>query len=545
MKIILGARGSKLSLAQTQIVKNKLLAINSQLEIEVKIITTKGDKNLAPIPLDTVGKGWFTKELDKELLRGTIDIAVHSLKDLPESLPKGLCIAGIPEREDPSDVLVSTNNVLLKNLKQGAVIGTDSIRRKVQILHKRPDVIVKSLRGNVDSRLKKLETGEYDAIMLAAAGLKRLGLDSKITELFAETDIIPSPGQGALAIVVKEDNETISELLTKLNDKDTIIATTAERAFSKQLDGGCKTPTGSYAMIEKNTVTIYGMIGTMDGKHIIKESIEGPTSQAKQLGITLAKKMFEKSKQYLLENKYIVITRPEPENIILEKKLQKYGASTYNFPTIQITENSIDKQILAEIHSFDWIVFTSSKGVEAFMRNADKSVITILKNKKIAVVGPKTEEKLASYHLKANFMPTKYTTHDLAKELTEIAEKHILLARSNIASKELVTDLKTKKAIVTDIPMYTTESITTPDKEFEKMIKNDTVNYLTFTSPSTVIGFFDRIGNAEIKQKVLTIPVISVGPVTTKTAKKYGFTHIYTAEEYTTDGMIKKLLEIA
>lgn len=545
MKIILGARGSKLSLAQTQIVKNKLLAVNSQLEIEVTIITTKGDKNLAPIPLDTVGKGWFTKELDKELLRGTIDIAVHSLKDLPESLPKGLCIAGIPEREDPSDVLVSTNNVLLKNVKPGAVIGTDSIRRKVQILHKRPDVIVKSLRGNVDSRLKKLETGEYDAIMLAAAGLKRLDLDSKITERFAETDIIPSPGQGALAIVVKEDNETIRELLTKLNDKDTIIGTTAERAFSKQLDGGCKTPTGAYAKIDKNTVTIYGMIGTMDGKHIIKESIEGPTSQAKQLGIMLAKNMFEKSKQYLLEKKYIVITRPEPENTILEKKLQQYGASIYNFPTIQITENNIDKQILTEIHSFDWIVFTSSKGVEAFMHNADQSLITILKNKKIAVVGPKTAEKLTSYNLKANFMPTKYTTHDLAKELTEIAGKQLLLARSNIASKELVTDLKKKKAIVTDIPMYTTESITTPDKAFEKMIKNDTVNCLTFTSPSTVIGFFDRIGNAEIKQKVLAIPVISVGPVTTKTAKEYGFTHIYTADEYTTDGMIKKLLEIA
>ncbi|HSW97228.1 MAG TPA: hydroxymethylbilane synthase [Candidatus Saccharimonadales bacterium] len=297
MKIILGARGSKLSIVQTNIVKEKLTGINPELQIEIRVITTKGDKNMAPIPLDTIGKGWFTKELDSELLLGNIDIAVHSLKDLPETLPNGLIIAGLPERGDPRDVLVSKENISLENLKKHAIIGTDSIRRKIQILNKRPDIIVKSIRGNVDSRLMKLETESYDGVILAAAGLERLGLSSKITEYFAVADIIPSPGQGTLAVVVKKENKNLCELIKKLNHMQSVIASEAERAFSKQLGGGCKTPTGAFAHINDEKLIVYGVVGSLDGQHIFKESIEGKPSEAKQLGITLAKILLNKSKQ--------------------------------------------------------------------------------------------------------------------------------------------------------------------------------------------------------------------------------------------------------
>lgn len=298
MKLIIGTRGSQLSLTQTTIIKNQLLNVNPHVQIAVKIIITKGDKNMNPIPLDTVGKGWFTKELDNELFSGTIDVAVHSLKDLPETLPPGLIIAGIPEREDPRDVLVSKDTMSLEDLRTGAIIGTDSIRRKIQILHKRKDLVVKSLRGNVNSRMTKLEKEDYDGIILAAAGLKRLGLESKITQYFEPIDIIPSPGQGALAIVVKKENKNVLRLVENLNHYPTVIATQAERAFSRAVEGGCKTPTGAYAVCEEEKLTLYGMIGSLDGLHIIKESIRGDCSDSKTLGMRLAKQLLDVSKSW-------------------------------------------------------------------------------------------------------------------------------------------------------------------------------------------------------------------------------------------------------
>ncbi|HSW97665.1 MAG TPA: hydroxymethylbilane synthase [Candidatus Saccharimonadales bacterium] len=289
MKIIIGTRGSQLSIAQTNIIKDKLLELHPQLEIELNLITTKGDVNMTPIPLDTVGKGWFTKEIDKALLQGEIDVAVHSLKDLPEILPKGLLLAATPEREDARDVLVSRKNLSLDKLPTGAIIGTDSIRRKIQILHKRPDLIVKSVRGNVNTRLAKLESGEYDALILAAAGLIRLGFENKITEYFSVDDVVPSPGQGTLAIVVKETNDKLISFIKKINYSTTVMATEAERAFSKELGGGCKTPTGAYAECKNDRITIYGMLGSLDGKNITKQKLEGHCSQAKELGKELAK----------------------------------------------------------------------------------------------------------------------------------------------------------------------------------------------------------------------------------------------------------------
>lgn len=295
MNIIIGTRGSQLSQKQTNLVKQQLLLFHPETTIEIKIIMTKGDKNMSPIPLDTIGKGWFTKELDKALLQGEIDIAVHSMKDLPESLPEGLIIAGIPEREDIRDVLVSKNGDTLKTLRTNAVIGTDSIRRKIQILHKRSDVIIRSVRGNINTRLEKLERAEYDALILAAAGLKRLKLDDQIIEYFRADDVVPSPGQGALAVVVKETNKALVELVKSINDKAAVVETTAERAFAKAVGGGCKTPTGAYAICKGDQVTLHGMIGMEDGSFFIRESLEGRIEDAEKIGVTLAQNLLSKT----------------------------------------------------------------------------------------------------------------------------------------------------------------------------------------------------------------------------------------------------------
>ncbi|HSW97229.1 MAG TPA: uroporphyrinogen-III synthase [Candidatus Saccharimonadales bacterium] len=250
-----------------------------------------------------------------------------------------------------------------------------------------------------------------------------------------------------------------------------------------------------------------------------------------------------------LQNKIIVVTQPEPENKTFQNNLSQEGATVYTFPTIKIMENLLDEKIdkiLENIASYDWIIFTSVKGVTSFMHILEKLKINknILRNKKIGAVGPRTAYKIQSYGLSVQFIPKTYTSEYLAKEIKDITHKKILLARSDIAPKKLIRDLERKKGIVTDIPTYKTRYITTSDLIFEKMIKTDKIDFITFTSPSTVQGFFKRIINEEVRNKLYTIPVLCIGPVTKKATEKFGFKYIFTPDTYTTDGMIKKLQDL-
>lgn len=289
-KIRIGTRGSALALRQTEIVR-ELLAQQNAFEIEVKIIKTEGDSNLGPIPLDTVGKGWFTKEIERELLSGAIDLAVHSLKDLPEELPEELHIGAVVEREDARDVLVSKDGSTLEQLKRGAIIGTDSLRRAAQILHLRPDLHVESIRGNVLTRIEKLKTGNYDALILAAAGLNRLGLGHAITQYFDISLIVPAPGQGALAVEKRKDDAVLQPVLDAISHQTTQNAVNAERAFSAAIGGGCKMPVGAYGVCKDGTLKLWGMVGTPNGSNIMKEAIEGTCENARELGYELATRM--------------------------------------------------------------------------------------------------------------------------------------------------------------------------------------------------------------------------------------------------------------
>lgn len=299
--IIIGTRGSQLALIQTALIKNLLQPLLTNGIIETKIIKTTGDSNKNPIPLDTIGKGWFTKEIDRQLLEEKIDIAVHSLKDLPETLPDGLAITAIPKREDASEALVAKNNLELDQLPKGAIVGTDSTRRRVQIIQRRTDIIVQSVRGNVNSRLEKLEQGEYDGLFLAVAGIKRLGKESSITQYFDPTDFIPSPGQGALAIVSKQSNKELTQLLSQLNHDPSVTAVTAERAFSKAMGGGCKMPVGAYAICEGKTLTLHGMVGSLDGKQIAKDTISGDKMKPVALAEILASRLLKRTNWYRIE----------------------------------------------------------------------------------------------------------------------------------------------------------------------------------------------------------------------------------------------------
>lgn len=300
--IKIGTRGSKLALWQANWVKSAITSINPSLSVDLIIIKTKGDKIL-DVPLAKVGgKGLFVKEIEEALLSRRIDIAVHSMKDMPAEIPDGLCIGAIPKRENPKDVLISNNGLLFSELKSGSRVGTSSLRRSAQLRHARPDLVILPLRGNLDTRLKKLETENMDAIILAAAGVKRLNFESRITEYFDENVMLPAVGQGALCIEIRENDTEIEPIVAALDHQKTRSAVMGERAFSNRLEGGCQVPIAALGKIEKNIFTMSGLVADIDGKILIKKTLSGPVEQSETIGVELADSLLSMGAKKILEN---------------------------------------------------------------------------------------------------------------------------------------------------------------------------------------------------------------------------------------------------
>jgi hydroxymethylbilane synthase len=298
----IGTRGSKLALWQANWVKSSLEVKHPSLSIKLETIKTKGDKIL-DVPLAKVGgKGLFVKEIEEALLNGRIDLAVHSMKDMPGEIPKGLCIGAIPEREIPQDVLISRNKKRLSKLGLGAKIGTSSLRRQAQLLHARPDLVVLPLRGNLDTRLKKLETENLDAIILAAAGIKRLGLENRITEYLDENIMLPAVGQGALCIEVRQNDPLVEPIVATLEHPQTRTVILGERAFLNRLEGGCQVPIAAYGKIDKNIFTLSGLMATIDGRTLIKETFSGPENSSEMIGVELAERLISMGAKTIMDN---------------------------------------------------------------------------------------------------------------------------------------------------------------------------------------------------------------------------------------------------
>lgn len=293
-KVVIGTRSSKLALWQAEYVAECLRKQYQGLEVELEHIMTKGDKIL-DVPLAKIGgKGLFTKELEVAMLQGRIDLAVHSLKDMPTVLPDGLALTTITKRLDCGDAIVSPRYKTLDKLPQGAKVGTSSLRRRAQLLKARSDLDIHSLRGNVNTRLKKLEEENFDAIILAVAGLKRLGFGDKITQIIPREICLPAVGQGALAIETRDDDDEVKEMLRFLHDEQTADATTAERAFLARVEGGCQVPVGVYGQIdEEDNLVVEAVIGSVNGDKLIRDKIIGNRKNAKQIGETLAQKLLD------------------------------------------------------------------------------------------------------------------------------------------------------------------------------------------------------------------------------------------------------------
>jgi hydroxymethylbilane synthase len=300
--IRIGTRGSPLAVWQAEWVRSRLLALHPQYKVELTKIKTTGDKIL-DVPLAQVGgKGLFVKEIETALLEGRIDLAVHSMKDMPAQVPSGLCIGVVPERENPLDILIARNGYLFKDLPQGAKIGSSSLRRGAQVRHIRPDMTVHPLRGNLDTRIRKLDTEGLDAIVLAAAGVKRLGLEAHITEYLPETIMLPAIGQGALAIEVREDDDATRNLIAPMDHRDTRLAVESERAFLSRLEGGCQVPIAAHAKIAGDAIELTGLVAEVNGSVLLRDTITGSVDKHEALGVELANKLLDQGGRKILEN---------------------------------------------------------------------------------------------------------------------------------------------------------------------------------------------------------------------------------------------------
>lgn len=300
----IATRQSPLALWQAQYVQQRLMAAHPGLRVELVPMVTKGDVIL-DTPLAKVGgKGLFVKELEQAMLENRADLAVHSMKDVPVDFPEGLGLVTICEREDPRDAFVSNRYASIDALPSGAVVGTSSLRRQCQLSARRPDLVIRSLRGNVGTRLAKLDAGDYDAIILAAAGLKRLGLEDRIRLALPAETSLPAVGQGAVGIECRLDDVQLIQLLQALNDEETAICVKAERAMNTRLEGGCQVPIGSFAVLEEGELWLRGLVGSPDGSMLVSGERRGPRAQAEQMGISLAEELLDRGARDILRDVY-------------------------------------------------------------------------------------------------------------------------------------------------------------------------------------------------------------------------------------------------
>ncbi|RJQ65688.1 MAG: hydroxymethylbilane synthase [Desulfobacteraceae bacterium] len=300
-KLRLGTRGSRLALWQAEWIKAALIRIQPDLAIDLIKIKTQGDK-IIDVPLAKAGgKGLFIKEIEEALMEERIDLAVHSMKDMPAQVPAGLAIGAVPQRENPLDVLVCAPYASLDELPHGARVGTSSLRRASQILYLRPDLVIVSIRGNLDTRLRKLDETDLDALVLAAAGIRRLGQSERISTYLDETQMVPAVGQGALCVEIRAGDSEVQDLVAHLDHDDTRTAISAERGFLKRLDGGCHVPLAAHARRNDDQLHITGLVAEPDGSRMLKMSMQGSVQQAEALGRRLAEDLLSQGAAEILE----------------------------------------------------------------------------------------------------------------------------------------------------------------------------------------------------------------------------------------------------
>lgn len=567
--LTVGARTSPLALWQTQYVIDALQAAWPGLACNVVPISTLGDRTQAlgqPLP-EIGGKGLFTLELEEALRNGAIDLAVHSLKDLPVDDAPGLTLGAITVRADVGDALVAQNGWTLATLPPGAVVGTSSTRRAAQLLAARPDLTIRSIRGNVETRIRKVRDGQYDATVLAAAGLMRLGLAEAVTEWLPLAVMLPAPGQGALAVQCRIDDETLLQLLALIDEPATRAAVTAERAFLHGLGGGCSAPVAAYAHPTNATshgLHLRALVASPDGRKIIRVEGDGDLVEGGHaLGAQLAAQALTEgaaavlhaarfnaqnttTPTRLLQGKRVVITRPKAQASDLVNALTTLGAQPLLMPTIWVAPlpdlSQLD-QALAGLAEYDWLIFTSANTVAVFAERLrlGKHPHDLLQRTAIAAIGPATAGAVCSLGVEPALVPDMHVAEALAAALPDVAGQRILLPQAVAARPALAEELAARGAQVDAIPIYSTEAIALDEVALGELAQG--VDALIFTSGSTVRSFVASVrGHVAALQQLATAKIICIGPVTAKAVEAEGLRVDAVAGAASVDGLVEALL---
>jgi len=604
--LIIGSRGSKLALWQSNWIKQQLERLHPGLVVEIEIIKTTGDKmqEVSLAGLAGAGKGVFTKEIEEALLERRIDLAVHSLKDLPTTLPEGLHIAAITERADVRDALICgdalRNQVkAIRDLPKGARVGTSSLRRRAQLLNLRPDLKVMELRGNVDTRLRKLDEGQYDAIILASAGLIRLGFGDRITASIERDEMLSAVGQGALGIESRVDDQRTNMLLEALNHWPTRYATEAERAVLRELGGGCAVPIAAFGLVtEAEKLSVEALVAKVDGGRMIRLQAEGSAHRAEEVGAQLAEDLIAAGAMELLlsgererpeqlqcgdreqpvtptknsreariadaphpaadfelplAGQRIILTRSPKQSGEMTRVLQKLGAEVISCPTIEIKPPSSWGQLdgaLGRLSEFDWLVFTSSNGVEYFLRRLDESGhgrAELMKHR-VCAVGRKTAEKLKSENIQVDVMPERFTAESLVEEFIKrfgvghrLRGSRMLLPAAKVtrdvirpAMEKIGVEIEVVEAYQTVLPAMTAA-------QAMQLIGEANADYIIFTSPSTVANLATILETDHLTPHLRKARVACIGPVTAEAARLHGLEVNIQPKEHTGEAVVRAL----
>ena len=561
--IRIGTRGSKLALYQAYKVKEELENKYPDYIFEIIIIKTKGDIIL-DVPLSKIGdKGLFTKELEVAMFNNEIDMAVHSLKDLPTTFPEGAKLGAVLKRGDVRDALISTNNRKISDLTSNDVIATSSLRRKAQLLKINKDFKIVEIRGNVNTRIRKMQEGYCDVMIMAAAGLQRLEMSEFISELIDPSVMIPACSQGAIAIEIRENDAFIEDLLSKINDEETFITTSAERAFLKTLEGGCQIPVGSFSKIEGNQFHITGFISNIDGSQFLKETASANVDNAVEISVEIAKKLFSNGGKEILDairdlnlaapkvelplkDKIIISTRAIESGDLLPDLLKSQGANVFSLPMIEVHPSqleSTEKLMFNNLTNFDWIFFTSKNGVVNFFKHLSdlKGSTALPENMKIAVIGSRTASELDYYGYAPSFISKGNTSEDFLTEFYKVVNpvnQKVLLSLGNLADDTLINKLS-KENKVERINVYQTEKPKSIDTSILEIIKQNKYDLIVFTSPSTFYNFCSFYE----KDKIQHLKMASIGSTTTKAIEEAGYLPIITAKMSNAEGLSESISE--
>lgn len=545
----IGTRGSALALWQARAVDAALRQRSPARETVLEVIRPEGDVDKHSSLTAIGGRGVFTSALQVQLLAGTIDLAVHSTKDLPSLAPHGIAIAAFPQREDARDALISRHGVGLADLPLNPVIGTSSRRRAVQIHAIRPDAEIHDLRGNIDTRLKKGKSDAYDAVILATAGLRRLGWEDEITTALPVEQFVPAPGQGALAIEARVAPDPAWELVAALDDPDIRLAVATERAFLRGVGGGCTTPIGAHAVIERMhgiaTVRFWGMLASDDGARMervyeeypLDGAEDGAFAAAARLIRAVAPKWTGAGDANPLSGLRVLITGSDVQAEPLAKDLAANGAEPIRMPTIRIAPADAAPVREALAGAFDWLVLTSANAVPPLVAALEGRAPAA----KVAVVGERTGEALSRAGIEPDLVSTGYGADALVEALDRagVAGRRVLCLLSDRARPVLVDGLKSLGARVEAVTAYRNEPVDAIDDAVRATIRGGHIDAITFASPSAVASFRNLAG--------VDLPALSgagffaIGPTTADALREAGLPVHAVAGEQDAGGFIDAL----